>query len=1193
MPQGGVHVPFNAYRRRTTVLTGLTVLALLAMGTIVFALGTSVAADDVSESGPIATTNGGTAETETSSSDELEMNLQLNEFLSPGFGNDGLDIPAYVGYSTQTRFEGPPETQRLDRDLVSETIAVPRSDWSPGEGADEWGRVLGFVMGPLSPNPRDVYADSFYLWTGMQEGALTGGGDTASHIKVWPTAYDAYQVPHTPTGEEGTFVWEQDPAWANVLHKTSTSNTRTSIEGENVRGPASTSSTGVMYVNQVLLQVEEGDIDATDGDVMAPSFEFSQETPPGTVMNVQSVSYQRAGPWGDHVDLDIDFHTGIASGPTGEWRLPVDVTLEQGGFWPERMQPPGIAAPQYTMGLNAKGVPLLPEDPEAGVNDLHLVSDLSQGESYVTILGLLQEDGTVETVELEIDEPGPRIWRVSDGEVLEVSVDDPSRVIQTVEQSQADQAEAIGGPVAIDPSLLGQEATDPMSEDENLPFIEPQADTKAQTSSTEEEASTGEQPDRGFSVEVNEAGRPVVRNFTQDGTRLVDNVDTPRILTPDGPIALNEENRDGRAVSWENPAGEQGRARAAYHAGDVLVVVQYIATPSSLATVVETHSLTGEPVPHDVETVASLEDAAPFDRLSGEVTEATRFFPSDVRPRLTMSTPEDVFQLEPLRWDGAHVEIRNDQQAADGQSLTDPTYAAQTPGSEVWGSDIKALQIVSRDDVAPKDGAFTSLQTYRTAPELGLASFTQGKFGGAGVDGAAIEPTRNFDGYEPIGIALGAETANGEEIPQEDIDELFLHLRTLDGETFFSGTITEPTFTPDGGETWGVILYPNGDLDPADITVYARAVHADGLVAMEDSPQVAPMDRQFHIDRIPLNVTSTENAAIEGTTEPLASVTIEIPELATTTQTTANTEGTFAASVDLSQAPGGDYEAVVHAIAPTPGEPKDILSARLVPLPGLQVPEDDAATTTARIHHAPGGLDAGLHRDTALVDQQAAVDFLTAEEQDGVWDGALRPTAWAVQGLSSVDASTSEATPVYLDTLASDGGFAWRAGESPSATATGLATQTASALGEEVSIDPLAFLRWDGSADAGAQTDASSIEATAALVLALAETGELEGLDPWWKAKITGFLETNEPTSPTDAYASHQALAALGASPGPTIEDESLDAVAYSVLAGAGTEADLAPYQLHTGGFTLAINGDRPEAMPTGLALAALNATES
>lgn len=1081
--------------------------------------------------------------------DAVGMDLRLNALASPGYGHEGHDMPVYLGYSNNIRFEGTEETRQLEEPLVSNTISVPRAEWSPGEGAGEFTKALGIIAGPIIPRTHDEFADSYYFWSGMPEGASATGGDDLGHLKVWSGIIDPYQVPHTPTGREGTFAWRHDPSWPNVLRGTTTSSSGAVLpDGTTVTAPP-TSFTRAMYLDHGLLEVEGGDLDAADGDVAAPTFEFAQETPPGTVMNLQSVGYSRGdGPWGDFVDVTPDFATGQATGPTGQWRLPVDVTLEEGGFWPERSQPADVAAPQYALAMRTVGIPLLPEEAGPGANDISLVADIAPGQTYVEHLALRQPDGSIETTRLVLDEPGRHVWRVEDGRLME---------------EESPDGPGYDAPGLVDEPVTGDAGTAPAALEE------------------------GEALPDGSRIEVNEAGRPVVRDVVRDGVRLADLVDVPVVHTAEGPVELGEHNRDGRAVIWEKPAGDLGRARAAYRVGDLLVITAvFYSTSGGVEAAVLSHSLSGEPIPHQVDTVATLGEATPVDLLRGEITRATRFLPSVLTQRLVLPTPEQQFRLEPQSWDDAEVEIRNSGTPPAGEPLTDAEYLARADRPEVWGRSSKTLQMAAEPIAPPSSGAFTAVRTYRLTPVITDRPIQVG--------GDPLEETRDFDGYEEIAVAFRAERPDGSVIRQDDVTRLFLDLRTRDGRSLLSRTFTGAPFTPDDGTTWGVALSPNGDLDPADVVVHARATYDGGVVTPEASAEVPAADWGFRIDRIPVSVTSTRDGVVEGVTEAHAMVSADVPEAAVRAETTADADGTFTVGLDLSEVPGGDYEVVVRAVEPAPAGGKDIVASaplrRPSPASGV-IPEDDTGTATARLRHLPGGSDPSLHRSGPPADRDAAVAFLASREDNGAYDGSLRATAWAVDALRTHGAPGAEASTAYLDSLAGDDGYAWHAGGAPSAAATGIAARAAAALGEPVAVDPTAFLRWDGSADAAPGADVSSVEATALLVVALEAAGELPALDPWWLDKIVEFLGEADPSSPAEVYATARAHRALG-TPSSPIPGDDLDAVAYRALIGQDPAGDLSAYQLLTGGFTLRVDGDLPEAFPTALALAALGSDE-
>lgn len=1063
--------------------------------------------------------------------EDPSLALRVNAFVAPTHQDGGPEMPVYLGYSMNTATEGP--TGILARDAVSNTAAVPRSEWG-GEGADEWGPSLGVLAGTLSPYPGDDYADPFYLWSGMSEGQTVAEGDDIAHIKMWFTSLDTYQVPHTPTGKEGSLAWRTDPSWPTVVRGTTVSHPRTVVDGEVVASPVPQRFTRAMYLNHAELSAQDGDVDAAAGDVLAPSFTFSQPVPEGTVMNLQVIGYVNAGPWGGHTDVAADFTAGTASGVDGSWDLPVQFTLEQGGFMPERAQAPGVAAPQNAFPITAMGIPLLPEELGAAANETHLVSDLQPGETFEGLMGIRQPDGSVRTEPLTIDEPGLRLWRIEDGRLVE---EHPLGIPGFDARGAGAGAASAGAPTTT---------------------------TSAAQQTLVESAE----------------GRPVAVDVARDGVPILESYDVPRIHTPGGTRTLGAGNRDGRASVWMAPDGSWGRGAAAYRTDDVLVIVHLYADGSRLRSWIESHSLTGDPVPHEIETVGALAEDAPLvDLLSGPVTRATTFLPGELSRRFVVRTEENEFRMEPLISAGTRVSVRNRGAEPRGEPLHEPELVITVTREPVWQAIVGyPLVLESPEDHTPEPaGAFTAVRTYRVTPPVGRSGPLQG--------GDPIEETRDFDGYEPLAVAFQAEGPDGSPISVSQVDELYLALTTLDGTQLFAGTITAPWSTEDGA-VWGAFLTPNGELDPAQISIYARATTDAGLVTMESSPEVPNDEWRLWIDRLPLEITGTADGEVTGRTQPLAAVTAYIPELGVGGLTLAALDGTFLVRIPLpSEDRSGDYDLLVRSVSTIPEDPEATVSRPPVPPgPGFAVPDDGVGSVTLRYRHLPGGADPSIHRPGPPIDRAAAAGFLASREQGGAYDNSIRATAWAVEALG---AETPAATSGYLASLAAPGGYGWHAQEEAAPMASALAARAIAAVGGDPVVDPTVMLRTDGGAQATSLADATTVEATAGLVLALDAAGDLGSADPWWVWRMRNYLEDAEPTAPMEAFARHEALVALGAAPSDTIAGADLDAVAARVLTTGGDPDDLAPFQIAGSGFSLRPDGDLPEAYPTALALAA------
>lgn len=1079
-------------------------------------------------------------------SDAPTMALRLNQFRAPVSGNpSGTDMPLYLGFSQNTNIDGDQDSWVLEEDVVSNTASVPRDQWG-GQGADEWAAALGVLAGSLNPYPRDESADSYYMWTGLSEGASAFRGDDIGLLKMWFSGMDSYQVPHEPTGRQGALAWRSDPSWATALRGTTQSHTGIVLaDGTTVKGPP-IRFTRAMYLNHAQAFAKDGDVDATQANVAGPTHEFRQPVPEGTVMNAQLIGYSPSGPWGGSLQLTPDFNTGAASGITGEWRLPVSLTLKKGGFWPEKVQPPNIAAPQYALAITAIGIPLLPEELGPGANEIHFVSNLPPGETFVGMLALHQPDGSVEARRLVIDEPGPRRWTVVDGRLVEERGAGSSEALYKV---GGERGPADAGLASADSEISA--------------------------------AAEPEPPPPSTTLAVNEDGRPVALDVVRDGKRLLDSYDVPRILTANGPVELGAHNREGRTALWSNPAGTRARASAAYLAGDVLVIVKIFAETSTFRSYIESHSLSGGPAPHTVEALANLGETQPVDLLTGPVTRATRFLPAELAPRLVTSTGPKQYRLEPLSWDGADVQIRNAGAEPLGEPLEDPELAVRIERNPVWERGVH-WPLHTFGGVAPAGpaaGELTAVKTYRMTPFI-IDRPVQ-------VGGTPLEETRDFDGYEQIAVGFQARRPDGTPIRQTDVDSLFLSLYRYDGFKLFSGTVT-PSFTPDGGTTWGVVLRPNFELDPAEVVIYARAsLKGGGIASKEGSPGLGPDQWSFRIDRMPMTA-SASGGTVAGSAEPRSVVDVQIPELGLSQEVTAGVRGTYEASFDLTAVPGGDYEVLVRGVSPVPAEPERIASGLVNPTTTDAVPDDEEGTATTRLRHLPGGQDETIHREGPPADLEAAVAFLDGTVQGGAYDGTLRATSWAVAALLRAGAPVSGATGAYVDGLAGDGGYAWRQGEPPAATPTWFGVRAASGLGGPAVVDPAGFLRWDGGAQAAPGGEVSSIEATASVILALDATGQLGSLDPWWRMKVSDYLATAQPGSPTESYMRARALALLDRPVGmmpPASKD--LDDLAYRTLLGTGSPDALAVYQTHSGGFTLRDKGDRPEAFATALALAA------
>ncbi len=1071
----------------------------------------------------------------------LRLEARIAERFTPLTHNStGRNMPAFITYAINTRMAGEDRVYQPDQRLVSNPVSVPRSDLG-GPGSEEWSPAIGVIVGGLSPYPVDAVADSFYAWTGLEAGAQVAGGDDISQVRFWGSGWRPYEVPHQPTGRQGTLTWTTHPEWSTATSGTWTYRQGVLLpDGTSVLAPPA-QFTRSIYVSHADLESSGGDVDASGGDVVSPTHDFAVATPPGTTMDVQFVSYTIAGPWAGKLASDIDWDTGQTSGATGTWRLPIGFTLRQGGFLPERVDSPVAASPQYVIPVDAVAVPTAPESAGPGANETHLVANVQPGQHIVTLMALRRPDGSLNEVRLDLDEPGTYQWRVEGGRLIEEAAPSDSAPLLSA-----------GGAAELGDGMSAGAGDEPAGEGD---------------------------PADSVSLHLNEEGRVVATGIVRDGARLLDGFDLRRLITPEGPVELDASNRVGEPIIWEAHDGDEARAYTAHRVGGVLLLATFVVQGSWFRVYVRSMSADGAPHPHTLEAVSDIaDDATLVDRLVGPAQRTARLLPSEVDPRLVVRTPAQEFPVGPLPEAGGEVILRNAGELPRGEPLTDPQVVSRLVGPAVWDAVPRwPIWMVPTAVTAEPAGELTAMRVYRLPP-----TFVVGQ---QQVSTGVPTETRDVDGTEGFAIAFTAERADGTPILRTDVDRLSMNITTLDGRRLYAGNVI-PEFTPDGGTTWGVALTPLRELEPAEVIVYARAtLKGGGLLGKEHSPSVPPGDWRFSIDRAPVRVTSATATEIRGTTEPLATVEASIPELGIEASATASSDGAFTIPIGLAGSPGGEYEVVVRATTVVPSEPERTVAANVrVPAGGDSIPDDEVGTTIARLRYVPGGSDPAQHR-TGPVDVDTAAAFLLTREQDGAFDGHLRPTAWSAAGLDGAGEEIPAQTSTYISSLQGGNGFAWRPGEAPSAAATGLAAMASATLGLDVELDPAAFLRWDGSADAAAGADISSLESTALLVLALDASGELGALDPWWAEKVRSFLVRTQPIGTADAFARAAALAALGEQHEPPSGDD-LDGVAYRLMLGGG--GDLAPYQTVGGGFSLAVDGDTPEALPTALALAAL-----
>jgi hypothetical protein len=1087
-----------------------------------------------------------------------KMTLRVNQFAAPlTEGGAGRRMPVYVGWSQNTLFDGNQATA-APRDLVSNTVSIPRSQWG-GPGADEWSPALGVLAGSLFPFPMDETADSYYLWSGVTEGAAIQGGDDIGLLKMWYSSFHHVEGGYEPTGRAGALTWRTEAGWSNVLRSTTTDYSAAELpDGTGVRGPA-IKFRRALYLSHTQLSAQGGDVHASAGAVTAPAHEFRAPSPPGTVMNAQLVGYSPAGPWSGQ-NITFDFNAGSRSAATGEWRLPVTVSVKQGSFIPERADVATSASPQFSLAMTALGIPLAPEEAGPGANDIHLVANVVPGQEKMRyVMALRQPDGSIRVQHLNLGEPGPHIWRVADGELVEVSPPDGAPSFRSID-----------------------------GEDTTVAPTDPGAAMVGAEEGSSEAAEADPLPNRA-SIQVNADGRPMLTDVVRDDVSLVDSYDVTTVITEDGPTELGTWNRDGPVSTWGNAAGTVVSANVAYEVDGLLVIVRLASTATTFYSYLTTHSLDGEAHPHEVRGVGDVAgEARLVDRLVGAVDRTMRMLPADLSPRLVVETGKRAFGLGPLNWQGGTVDITDGGAEPSGGPLLNPVVIATIPGPEVWSGGVSWIQFSGAPQPLepPVAGAFTSASSYRVVPFVTDRPVVIG--------GGPLEPTRDFDGAERIGLAFAAKRPDGTTIRQQDVTGLFLSLRTADGASLFSAKLTSPPWTPDDGTTWGVVLEPVGELPSMDVFVYVRAAYAGGMVTAERSPAIPAADWRFAIDRMPVVIDSVGDGVVSGTTQPHALLTGAIPELGLTSSGSADENGDFAMEFSslctdgdgmTRPCPGGDYEVVVKAVSVVPPVPEGVGG----PTVGDAVPDDEVGWATARMFRYSLG-QAGGHRSEPPVDVAAAVQFLASREDDGAFDRSLRATAWAIRGLRTAGAPLPPETDGYLDSLQAGDGYAWRSDGEPSAAAAGLAASAMAALGTGNRFDSTAPLRWDGGGVSGEGLEVSSVEGAGLAVLGLDATADLAAFDPFWADRIGDFLEAATPRGPAEAFARAAALETLGrpvAAEVPTSPPR-LDAAAYRVLLGIGTVHEVAPYQLLDGGGFALVRGT-PEAFPTGLALATLD----
>lgn len=1063
------------------------------------------------------------------------MILTANQFVAPLTESEqGLAMPTYMAWSQNTRFGGT-EAGVAPRDMVSNTVAIPRSQWG-APGTDEWEPVLGVLAGSMDPFPMDDYAHDYYLATGISEGRPIEGGDDIGFLSMWFSPLNILEGDPQPSANAGSFQWTSLPEWTNVLTSTTTDYVRAETQdGTAIRGPAERFRRS-MYLTHSQLSATGGDVAAGATDLLAPAHELSVPTPPGTVMSLQLAGYSRDGPWAD-AEIGFDWQAGTTSAPKGEWRVPVNITLPRGKRIPERADVPGSASPQSTLGITGLGIPLLPDEAGPAANEVHLMASVQPGQDMTYEMALRQPDGSTRVQKLRLNEPGTYRWRVENGRLVE--------------------------------------ETPPMG----VPGVEVASGTLADDGPADAEevgAAQAAQPNSG-SLVINQAGRPVMTDVVRDGTRLVDSLDVASVVVGGRTLELGAWNRDGPVSLWANSRGTQTTASAAYRIEGILIVVRLRIYGAGFVAYVTSHSADGKSHPHSLEATTDLADGVRIvDRLTGEVKHSMRVLEAAIWPRLLLETPKKAYVLGPPDGYGARVAVTNGGAEPTGEPLTDPVLVMSAPRPGVWsmvGVHFQAAGYAARTLEPPVGGGFTAVTVYRAAPLLLDRPVELG--------GGPLEPTRDLDGTETFAVAFAAERADGSPILRSEITGLDLSLRTGEGDQLFSGSFSGAPWTPDDGDTWGVLLRPVGELSSMDVHVYARATYQGGTVAAEHSPDVPLDDWWFTIDRVPVQAAGGPGGTVTGTTDPGAAVQGSIPELGLSAQTQADASGAFTLSFPMEQVPGGDYEVAIRAQSAVP----DLPTAE--PSTTNTIPDDETGWTTARLRHVPAGESPAAHRTAPPIDTDAAVSFLSSRLQDGAFDSSLRATTWAVAGLDAAGAPRPVGTASYLSSLATAGGYAWRPGEALSSTATGLATSALDTMGVTAALDPSSLIRWDGGGVLG-DADVSSIEGAALTVVALDATGSLQGLDPFWLDRVGDYLDAAEPRSSSEAYARLVGLLALGRATSGTITGADLDATAYRVLTGTAAPDDLATYQLSNSGVAMTRTGSAAEAFPTALALAAL-----